>query len=354
MGPAAVALTVVLANLGNVNVPGCSEQAYKLCQRPVEERATEALRALRPDLAALVEVLPADLCRRAPSTNPDNLCSRPLEPASQVQRLLGRRVRWACDRRYGWDCLAVSQRVALERPLDTRPVPPSCEDDGFTVSVGTARVHGWPVTVAVAHPSSSDVDCRADQVRDLFEAGMPRAGAAIVAGDFNLDPYREDDASVAAFREGTRGYALASTDAFTSFPAGPSQLDPGGRTLDNDVALDAPGPFEQRSIDHVLVRGGVKGSCAVRRVDGGGGMDHRAQACRLRVPTPRMRLRREGCRVRVRLRPIPAGLRGVRIGGVADRKAPYSVRRARGGVVAVRALLANGRGPLLRKRVARC
>lgn len=354
MGPAAVTLTVVLANIGNVNVPGCADQSYKLCQRPVEQRAAKALRALRPDLAALVEVLPADLCKRAPSTNPDNLCSRPQDPPSQVERLLGRRARRVCDRRYGWDCLAVSQRVALERSLDTRPVPPSCEDDGFTVSVGTARVHGWPVAVAVAHPSSSDVPCRADQVRDLFADGLPRAGAAIVTGDFNLDPYREDDASVQAFKEGTRAFRLASTDAFTSFPAGPSQLDPSGRTLDNGTALDPPGPFGQRSIDHVLVRGGVRGACEVRRVDGGGGMDHRAQVCRLRVPTPRMRLRREGCRVRVRLSPVPAGLRAVRIGGVVDRTAPYAVRRARGGVVAVRALLANGRGPLLRKRVGRC
>ena len=350
MTPAAVALTVVLANIGNVNVPGCNDQVFKLCQRPVEERATVALRALDPDITGLIEVLPPDLCTRAPSTNPDNLCSGPLEPPSQVERLLGPGIRWACDDRYGWDCLAAGTAVSLA----TRPVPASCTDDGFTTNIGTVSVRGWPVTVTVAHPNSSDVPCRADQVADFF-AALPRAGAAIVMGDFNLDPHRESDASVDAFKAGAAGFTFASTDAFTSFPAGPSQLDPSGRTLDNGMALDPPGPLEQRSIDHVLVRHGVTGSCEVQRVDGDGGMDHRAQVCALSVTLPGVRVRRVGCRVTARFRPSrPAGLEGVRFGRVVDRTRPYGVRRPRGGAIAVQPLLANGDGPTLRRKVRRC
>ena len=54
-----------------------------------------------------------------------------------------------------------------------------------------------------------------------------------------------------------------------------------GHAFDDGV-LAFPKPFSGRTLDLVLTRG-LRGSCAVRRVDGGGGMDHRAQVCRLRV-----------------------------------------------------------------------
>src|SRR3954471_9049064 len=68
LAPAAAAddFTVVQANVGNLNVPGCQDQVFRLCQRPVERRVTQALHAIRPDLAALEEVLPPEVCVRAP------------------------------------------------------------------------------------------------------------------------------------------------------------------------------------------------------------------------------------------------------------------------------------------------
>lgn len=356
-------LTVVLANVGNVNVAACSDQAFKLCQRAVEQRVAAALQALRPDITALIELLPPSLCERAPSANPANLCSAPLEPASQVDRLFGAARPTRCDDRYGWDCLTVDPgRVRLAPVFDTRPSPASCDDDGFTVNVGRVRVRGWPVTVTVAHPHSTAVACRADQVRDLFEQALPADGAAIVAGDFNLDPFREQDASVDAFRESVPSrFAWASDDTITSIPAAPSQTDPTGTTLDGGVALDPPGPFRQRTIDHVMVGGGVRGACDVRRIDGGGGMDHRAQVCRLDVPTPEVRVRRRACRVAVSFAPAPpAGLQAVRFAVghgprvVTDRTAPYSARVERTTTVTIRPVMANGRGPVSVRRVRRC
>lgn len=282
--PAATAreLVVVQANVGNVNVPGCGQHVFKLCQRPVEERAAEALRALDPDVVAFEEILPPELCEQTPSLNPYNLCSAPLEPPSQVVRLLGPGYDVACDSRYGWDCLAVRQGVgAIGADWETRPVLEGCEDDGFTLSAGTVELAGSPVAVAVAHPSSTDAPCRAEQIRDLFES-LPADGPALLLGDWNLDPYREDDESVRYWKAQVPSvFAYASGEDFTSYPGAPSQLDPTGMTMDGDVLVSA-GPLETRTIDHVLVRD-LAGSCEVRRIDGGGGMDHRAQVCAITV-----------------------------------------------------------------------
>jgi endonuclease/exonuclease/phosphatase family metal-dependent hydrolase len=366
LAPAAGAreLAVVQTNVGNVNVPGCNEQVFKLCLRPVEERASDALKALRPDLVGFEEILPPDLCARAPSANPYNLCSRPLSPPSQVERLLGAGHAHDCDQRFGWDCLAVKRRRLRLTPLATRPVQPACEDNGFTLNTATVRLRGWPITAAVAHPSSTDAVCRAQQLRDFF-LSLPAAGPALLLGDFNLDPFREEDESV---REWDRWvpshFRLVSGEELTSLPCGSSQLDPTGLGLDTPVQ-PCTGPLSARTIDHVLVRG-LKGDCHVERVDGGGGMDHRAQVCRIEVgpsAAPALRVRRRGCEVRFRLKPRPAHLRAVRFRlgkrTKVDRRRPYRLRRRgrerlHGGPLVVRPLLVNGRGPVERRALPPC
>lgn len=351
-------LHVVQSNVGNINVPGCGEQVYKLCLRPVEERAAGELRAFRPDLVAFQEILPPDLCERAPSTNPNNLCSAPLDPPSQVARLLGEGYAEACDDRFGWDCLAM--RGARRIALDTRPVQSECNDTGFTLATGTIRVRGWPIAVGNAHPSSTDAPCRAAQLRDFFGA-LPARGPVLVLGDFNVDPFRESDESVEEWERWVPSrFRHVSGDELTLFPCGSSQLDATGETLDGPLR-PCTGPLRSRAIDHVLARGAT-GSCEVRRVDGGGGMDHRAQDCRIalaRHATPRVRLRARGCRVRAIFRPRPPHLDAVRfrVGKRVrvDRRPPYTVRR-RGGERRVRAkpLLATGAGPVSQRRLRRC
>lgn len=355
-------ITVVLANVGNVNVPACQDQVFKLCQRPVEARAAEAFAALRPDVTGLIEVLPDDLCGRAPSNVPTNVCSGLPDPPSQVARLLGGDVGEACDTRFGWDCVGVRAGgpMRLEGALTTRPLLDACSDSGFTLSTGTLRFRGWPVAVAVAHPDSTDAPCRAAQLRDLFTAGLPAAGPALVLGDLNVDFYREDDESAVVMREIVPSrFAALSTDELTSFPGAPSQLDATGETLDNGVSLPA-GPLGPRTLDHVLARG-LGGSCDVQRVDGGGGMDHRAQVCSVEVPAsvaPRLRVRRSGCRVRVAFQPARDDLRAVRLRigkrSRVDRDAPFTIRAGSARRLRVRALTASGSGPLIARRLARC
>src|SRR3954453_16726173 len=186
-GAAADGLTVVQANVGNSNVPGCQDQAFKLCQVPVERRTGAALRGLRPDLVGLEQLLPPELCLRAPSANPDNLCSGPLDPPSQISRLLGGSPSQACDGRSHSDCLALgSGALGLER-LGTRPVQPGCSDPGLTLSTGTVRLRGLPISGGIVHASPSDPACRARQLHDLFSS-LPSSGATLIVGDFGLDP----------------------------------------------------------------------------------------------------------------------------------------------------------------------
>lgn len=353
-------LTAVQANVGNINAPGCQDQAFRLCQRPVERRAGAALRGLGADIVGFEEILPPELCLRAPSSNPSNLCSDALDPPSQVSRLLGGSPDQACDSRVHWDCLATLGRSLRIDRLATRPVQPGCEDRGSTLSTGTARLRGWPVTVAVAHPDSSDVACRAQQLHDLF-ASLPAAGPALILGDFSLDPSRDDDESVREWRSWVPARLRQLDDSTpTSFPCGTSQLDPSGESLDASLPLCAG-----RATDHVLARG-LSGRCEVRRVDGGGGMDHRAQVCRIHAGSevaPALRIRSKRCTVSARLSPVPPHLTGVRFRFgkryVTDRRAPYSFRRRgkrRGGPgrLAVRPLLANGDGPRVNKRLRSC
>lgn len=276
-------LVVVQANVGNINVGACSNQAFKLCQRPVEHRAAKALRALKPDVVAFEEILPEKRCISDPSTVASNICSSPRRPTSQVTRLLGRGYTVSCDSRFGWECLAVRKAsgARLVGKLHTRRVLGTCSDRGFTLNRGTLKVGKVRVAVSVAHPDSMKIPCRAAQLRDLFDT-FSKTGPVLALGDYNLDPYRERDASVTAFDAARHrlGLRLASGRAISLRP-GSSMTDVSGTKLD-DGKLTFPKPFGGRTIDHVLVRR-FAGACRVHRIDGGGGMDHRAQVCRLRL-----------------------------------------------------------------------
>lgn len=255
---------VVQTNVGNINAAGCAAEKYKLCQAPVEARATKALRALKADVVGFQELLP---------------------DRKQAAKLLGKGFRVSCDARYGWDCLAVrrSSGLKLVKAIRTRPVFGDC-DDGFTTNTGRLSYKKTKIAVILAHPDSSqeDVACRTDQVRDVFKQ-MPAKGKILAIGDWNLDPYREDDASVDAFDAARErlNLRLATGRAFSVLP-GISQTDPTGNRLDSGPSPFAGTSLSDRTIDHVLTRG-FKGSCKLKRVDGGGGMDHRAQVCKLRL-----------------------------------------------------------------------
>ena len=286
-GQEAVPVRVLLANVGNVNASCLQDYVVKLCQTAVEQRAAAALADVRPDVAVLVEVLPDDWCptRRPDEPDPTKSCSGPPEPVEQVRRLLGPDYDYRCDTRYGWDCVAVRADVAsFTSAVTTAPAPDGC-DDGFTVSGVDVVVRGAPLRVLAGHPDSGDDACRAAEMTALLDLGVP--GRTLLAGDLNLDPFREEGESVDIFRAAV-GPERPLThhnpgDALTSFPAAASQLDPSGTVLDGPVATPLPpgsSALSPRTLDHVA-SDALAGTCEVVRVDGGGGMDHRALDCPL-------------------------------------------------------------------------
>ena len=97
--------TVLTANVGNSD-PRCLPYVLKLCRKDVESRLAEGIQALRPDLVAIQEAMPASLCERFPIALPGSICRGPPDPP-QIRRLLGPDYTIVCEARNGFECIAV-------------------------------------------------------------------------------------------------------------------------------------------------------------------------------------------------------------------------------------------------------
>lgn len=295
---------VVVSNIGNINVTTClQDYVVKLCVQEVEDRARAAFAQLRPEVLVLIEVLPDGWCtsRRpaAPAFLPGTVCADGVTPTpadlepSQARRVLGPDYDIRCTQRFGWDCVALRRDVATfagppaavidgSPRLETVPAVAGC-DTGFTVNAADVVVRGRPLRVLAGHPNSSNDTCRTEELRRLL--AIAGDGPTVLAGDFNLDPFRGTDASTALWNANVgpgRRFTQHNDDTFTSYPAEPGQLvDPTGQV--RDPGLDLPPPTAgARTIDNVASDALEGPVCAVIRVDGGGGMDHRTLDCRLR------------------------------------------------------------------------
>jgi triacylglycerol lipase len=298
--------SVLVANVGNVN-PSCAEQVFKLCHLAVEDRIAERIAAIDPDVVALTEVLPPELCDDATvsAASPYNSCSLETQEPPQAVRLLGEDYAVACADVTPWDCLAVHHRVGsidacpegyCGPALETVTAPDGC-DQGFQGALADVELDAIPIRVIVAHPDSMDEDCRSTHVRAMFDH-VPQDRETLLLGDMNLDPYRdspEDDPSVAVWNEhvgagGTFAYlsGIAEHDPpyFTLVPAESQALDPTGEVTDG-IAIEDEWAYAG-TVDHVAATRGLGGSCVTlgeapgtERLDGGGGMDHRALDCRV-------------------------------------------------------------------------
>lgn len=326
----AVAFRFLQANIGNVNLAACNDQAVKICLAPVEARLSERLTELAPDVVALQEVLPALVClppakagdfgtpATSPSlANPFHLCNPAVRDAfadpDQLDRLLPPRV-WETrcnaplidpaspDRVIPpWDCLGVRRSAGRLTGFVTLPgsvpgvVPGETCDNGFTVSIGQLELAGRPLQLTTAHPDSgaARAGCRAEKLTRMFAGLAERDVPTIVSGDMNLDPYRAPDASTQvwdAFVGAGKAYPYRSGTVeadpapFTSNICGLSQEDPTGQLL--DLVQPPTGPCAS-TLDHVAASADVVGPCDTlgeapgdsARLDGGGGMDHRGIAC---------------------------------------------------------------------------
>ena len=284
-----VPLTLLQANVGNLDAD-CLSYKANLCTIRVEERAAERLRTLDPDLVVLQELVSVAQCDELDETNPRKVChpEHIAEIPAQVSRLLGADYSIACDDRNGYECVGVHRRAGAIAGCEVGtlceatalPAGDGC-DPGFTISATSLEITGFGELIVVnGHPPSGPaVECRADQLRRVFsgEAGDTRA-PMLLAGDFNLDPFRGDDESVRVWNQ------HVGPDLGFRYHSGPAEREPplftafsllGGQSLDHVVSNTAAGTC--------ATLGEAEGT---ERLDGGDGMDHRALDCRLRLLAP--------------------------------------------------------------------
>jgi len=317
-----VSLRFLQANVGNINVAGCNDEVVKLCLAPVEDRTRASIARLRPEIMAIQETLPDQVCSEVPASSPSlantaNLCAPGTRRGgNQVDRLLPPQtydtrcnsVLTSATYPPPWDCLAVDRSRGSIVSYATLPAVVGC-DNGFTVNIARVRIDGRDMQVTSAHPESGTgtgtaggptrEQCRAAQLSGLFATlGEHPELPTIVSGDFNLDPYRRSDVSIDVWHsfvglvERPYLYRSGAAEDAASPPlsdnnSGVSQNDPTGLLLDGPSQVDVAAAGG--TLDHVAASHDIDGPCTTLngtgpgrdRLDGGGGMDHKAISCAL-------------------------------------------------------------------------
>jgi hypothetical protein len=266
------------ANVGNTS-PLCWPYVVKLCRRDVEQRLARKIQALRPDVVALQEVLPPWLCRRFRLKMPGGACSG-LDERPQVQRLLGDDYSIVCDGRNQYECIAVHTGAgSIEGVAPGKlAVTDRIDDEGaegcrrsVSIMAATVTIRGLTFDLVNGHAENRDPACRLAALRQIFESQRLITGdRLLLAGDWNLDPWREDDASSRYWRE----QVGAKAGKGLVYHSGPTEHQPPRPTLVY--------PFLKRTYDHVAssfltgVLQVLGESPGTERLDGGRGCDHRA------------------------------------------------------------------------------
>jgi endonuclease/exonuclease/phosphatase family metal-dependent hydrolase len=273
--------TVLSANVGNLDLR-CLPYYMKLCRKDVESRLAKNIQELRPDIVAIQETLPDWMCDSWHVAVPGSVCTTQAK-VPQIRRLLGPDYTIVCEARNGFECIAVHVNAGDILGCETGEL---CETDrmdrqgegcrwNVAIMAATVRVKGQIFDVVNAHPESRSAACRLASIRQIFEnTGQPnslvREEQVLLLGDFNLDPWREDDVSSQYWRKMV-GQAAGSEYAYHS---GIAERQPPYPTLRYLSYL--------RTYDHV-VSSFLNGTTRVLgvspgtdRLDGGQGMDHRA------------------------------------------------------------------------------
>jgi hypothetical protein len=259
----------------------------KLCRKDAEARIAEGIQQLRPEVVAIQETLPDWLCGRWPVAVPGSTCTDK-SGVPQVRRLLGPDYTIVCEARNGFECIAV--RVDAGEILGCE-LGGLCETDrmdrqrdgcrwNVAIMAATVRVKGKLFDVVNVHPESRSAECRLASIQQIFEdSGQPdslvREEQALLLGDFNMDPWREDDVSARYWRSMVGSAAGSDYDHHS----GIAEREPPFPTLRYLSYA--------RTYDHVVsnflhgVTQVLGESPGTTRLDGGKGMDHRAVYGRL-------------------------------------------------------------------------
>jgi len=292
---------LLTANVGNADIMNCGgPYFFKLCLSEWEETLGENIRKLDPDIVALQEVFDIDWCGKMPPEKDDRkVCYEYTgrKISHQVRRMLGPDYTIVCDGRSHFECIGVKNtlgsivgcppgEICRDRGSLTHGVPEGCDTKPVAFGIDV-EIHDMLVRVVNAHPAASGEECRAEEVRRVFEGygDVPplalRDRQTIVMGDLNLDPFRDgsDSPDIMAWNshvgEGKEYY----------YVSGPAEEDPplptnAGRTIDHVVTNFASGLCATLGEAPGTVRlDGIDTPRAVMEAN-----DHRALLCDLVFP----------------------------------------------------------------------
>jgi len=296
-------LRVLTANVGNVSLKCSGAYNSKLCERSVEESIAERIKELSPQVVFLQEVLHPSQCSGWIESDRSKVCHievtsvEPLQP----RRLLGdqytiacyERKREAADHPRGLECIALSVDVGTIKDCPSGEIcfnigradqiSGECNPEFVVHSVDASLYNTIPITLVNVHPNSRNIDCRSQQLQQIFEgggnSGLTNGKYTIIAGDFNTDPYRGDSPSIAYW---DRFVGLYGSNKPFYYHSGIAEKDPPFFTVFNY--------FGKRTVDHILSNfalgeGSTLGeSPNTSRLDKGRGMDHRAILADLWIP----------------------------------------------------------------------
>jgi endonuclease/exonuclease/phosphatase family metal-dependent hydrolase len=268
--------TILCVNLGNAEPRYFNERhKNKLASRLTEWRLRRRIRRLQPDIVVYQESI----------GRLEYLGRDPKHP--QIRRLLGDEYSIVTDKRSQFDGIAVhtSAGVILDcksghykRNTRTERQGNACDRD-FSAQAATIQLKdGFTFDLGAFHLHSTNTDCRVNAMLNTFygnpaknQPPLLRERNLLIAGDFNLDPWRQNDHSEQVFRDLlTGGWAGRSLEVHNRLGA------------DGLPELTSIFPFLNRTID-IVASNFALGTLdtlgitpGTRRLDGGRGCDHYA------------------------------------------------------------------------------
>jgi endonuclease/exonuclease/phosphatase family metal-dependent hydrolase len=276
--------SVLSANVGNLSL-GCKNVLYKLCYKDVEERIATNIEYLSPDIIALQEVLAPWMCEEINEKSRHKVCSEH-QPIPQIRRLVGDGYTIVCNSRNQFECIAVKEEFG---EIIGCPIGEICNDartaqeiegcdNGFTISAATIKTRRTSTSFDIVnfHPQSTSPKCREMMISTALygsENASPIAHEKniLLLGDFNLDPWRDQDDSVETWNN------------FMKNGWSQTKLNYHSGIVENDPPYFTSFLFyKPRTLDFV-VSNFAEGVCQIlgespntQRLDGGKGTDHRA------------------------------------------------------------------------------
>ncbi|NIS79369.1 MAG: hypothetical protein GTO14_03905 [Anaerolineales bacterium] len=274
--------SILSVNVGNSDL-SCQKYDWKLCRKDVEGRLTENIARLKPDIIAFQELLAPWQCEKTQETDPEKVCYDEQEEP-QVRRLLGDDYSIVCDNHKHFECTAVLNTAGeiIGCPIGshcnlarTSPIDEGCRDR-FSISAVTVKLRtGVTFDVVNMHPQNITASCRSQLLRKAFleevpEVAIIQEAKVLLIGDFNLDPWRDNDESFIVwqqiFQAGWDGQPY-------QYHSGIAEKDPPYYTFKFVIKKTLDFAVSNFATGQIIVLGESPGTM---RLDGGSGNDHRA------------------------------------------------------------------------------